>query len=90
MKNLLLVLLSLYRRALSPILSFALGPACRFEPTCSAYAEEAVHVHGAGRGFALTVWRLLRCQPLARGGLDPVPPLAERHAHAAISRTGVS
>jgi putative membrane protein insertion efficiency factor len=89
MKKLLLALLWLYRRAISPVL----GPACRFEPSCSAYAEEAVHVHGAGRGLALTVWRLLRCQPFARGGLDPVPPPAPRTKHqapAAIPQTGGS
>jgi uncharacterized protein len=92
MKKLLLALLWFYRRAISPVL----GPACRFEPSCSAYAEEAVHVHGPGRGLALMVWRLLRCQPFARGGLDPVPPVpppAERtkpRATAAISQTGVS
>jgi putative membrane protein insertion efficiency factor len=89
MKKLLLAMLWLYRRAVSPILSPVLGPACRFEPSCSAYAEEAVHVHGAGRGLALTVWRLLRCQPFARGGLDPVPPPAERPAPAAIAQTGL-
>jgi uncharacterized protein len=89
MKKLLLAMLWFYRRAVSPILSPALGPACRFEPSCSAYAEEAVHVHGAGRGLALTVWRLLRCQPFARGGLDPVPPPTERPAPAAIAQTGL-
>jgi putative membrane protein insertion efficiency factor len=70
MKRLLLMLLTLYRRALSPVL----GPCCRFEPTCSRYAEEAICVHGVGRGLALTAWRLLRCHPFARPGLDPVPP----------------
>jgi len=59
-----------YRRFLSP-----LKPAmCRFHPTCSAYAIEALEVHGLLRGSALATWRLLRCQPFARGGWDPVPP----------------
>jgi putative membrane protein insertion efficiency factor len=72
MKHLLLAVLRLYRRALSPVI----GPCCRFEPSCSAYAEEALHAHGVLRGLALTAWRLLRCQPFARAGLDPVPPRA--------------
>jgi len=69
MKWLLLGLVRFYRRAVSPVLS----PRCRFEPCCSAYAEEAIQVHGAGRGGLLALWRLLRCQPFARGGIDPVP-----------------
>jgi uncharacterized protein len=69
MKWLLLKLIWLYRRAFSPVLT----PRCRFEPSCSAYAEEAISVHGALRGGLLAVWRLLRCQPFARGGIDPVP-----------------
>ena len=70
MKRLLLMALWLYRRAVSPVL----GPCCRFEPSCSAYAEEAIHTHGALRGLRLAAWRLLRCHPFARSGLDPVPP----------------
>jgi putative membrane protein insertion efficiency factor len=69
MKLLLLLLVRFYRRWISP----ALSPRCRFEPSCSAYAEEALHVHGVARGLGLALWRLARCQPLARGGLDPVP-----------------
>ena len=72
MKRLVLLALRLYRRAVSP----ALGPCCRFEPSCSAYAEEAIHVHGVARGLVLAAWRLLRCHPFARAGLDPVPPRA--------------
>jgi putative membrane protein insertion efficiency factor len=53
-----------------------LGNACRFEPSCSAYALQALQVHGAARGGGLTVWRLLRCHPGCAGGLDPVPGLA--------------
>jgi putative membrane protein insertion efficiency factor len=69
MRFLLLLLIRAYRLAISPLV----GPCCRFEPTCSAYAEEALHTHGALRGTALTLWRLARCQPFGRGGLDPVP-----------------
>jgi len=49
-----------------------LGPACRFEPTCSAYAIDAIARHGLVRGSALSVWRLLRCHPFHPGGIDPV------------------
>jgi uncharacterized protein len=66
---LLIVLLNGYRRFVSPLL----GPRCRFYPSCSAYALEAVQVHGALRGSWLTVRRLSRCHPFHAGGLDPVP-----------------
>jgi putative membrane protein insertion efficiency factor len=71
MRALLLVLVGAYRRWLSPLL----GPRCRFAPSCSAYAQEALTVHGAGRGSWLTLRRLLRCQPFHPGGHDPVPPV---------------
>ncbi|QRK11134.1 membrane protein insertion efficiency factor YidD [Archangium violaceum] len=58
-----------YKRWLSPLLP----PACRFHPTCSVYALEALKKHGALRGVRLIVWRLLRCQPFHPGGFDPVP-----------------
>ena len=61
----------LYRRFLSPLKP---APTCRFHPTCSAYAVEAVHVHGVFRGLAMATWRLLRCHPFHPGGFDPVPP----------------
>ncbi|MBP2364837.1 membrane protein insertion efficiency factor YidD [Pseudonocardia parietis] len=51
-----------------------LMPSCRFAPSCSAYAVEALTVHGAIRGLGLTAWRLLRCAPWHPGGWDPVPP----------------
>ena len=57
-----------YRRFLSP----ALGQRCRYYPTCSAYAEEAVRELGAFRGIILAAWRVLRCNPFSRGGLDPL------------------
>jgi putative membrane protein insertion efficiency factor len=65
----LLLLIEAYRVALSPLL----GGFCRFEPSCSRYAQEAVERHGALRGARLTVGRLLRCHPFRRGGFDPVP-----------------
>lgn len=66
----LVLLLRAYQRWISP----ALPPSCRFYPSCSAYAVEALQVHGILRGGALTVWRLLRCAPWHPGGIDPVPP----------------
>ena len=59
-----------YRRWVSP----ALPARCRFYPSCSAYALEAVGTHGAIRGIGLAIWRLLRCHPFHPGGFDPVPP----------------
>ena len=67
--QLLALPIRLYKRFLSPLLP----PACRFHPTCSVYALEALHKHGALRGLRLTLWRLLRCQPFHPGGIDPVP-----------------
>ncbi len=62
-------LLRLYKLALSPLLPAA----CRYEPTCSEYAREAVERHGALRGIWLATRRLTRCHPLREGGYDPVP-----------------
>ncbi|MFT3813164.1 MAG: membrane protein insertion efficiency factor YidD [Acidovorax sp.] len=70
MKALLMALVRLYRFALSPWL----GSACRFTPTCSAYALEALERHGAAAGGYLTLRRLARCHPWCAGGHDPVPP----------------
>jgi putative membrane protein insertion efficiency factor len=68
-RTLVLGLLNAYKRWISPLLP----PACRFHPTCSDYARDAVTLHGVWRGVGLTSWRLLRCQPFSRGGFDPVP-----------------
>ena len=59
-----------YRRWISP----ALPARCRFYPSCSAYALEAISTHGVLRGLRLAIWRLLRCHPFHPGGYDPVPP----------------
>jgi uncharacterized protein len=68
-RKVLTSLVRAYRYFLKPWL----GNACRFEPTCSAYALEALQRHGAWRGSALAGWRILRCQPWCEGGCDPVP-----------------
>jgi uncharacterized protein len=71
-RALLVGLLRAYRFALSP----AIGPACRFEPSCSVYAEQAIVRFGILKGSYLALRRLMRCHPFARAGLDPVPPAA--------------
>ena len=68
-QNLLIALLKLYRTIVSPLY----GDVCRYFPSCSAYALEAVTVHGAVRGLGLSVMRLLRCHPWAAGGIDRIP-----------------
>ena len=65
----LIFIVRLYQSLLSPLL----GPRCRFYPSCSHYAVEALQGHGAIRGSGLTVRRIVRCHPLNPGGLDPVP-----------------
>ena len=73
MKRLLLALIRWYRRDISP----CRPPCCRFIPTCSTYALEAVEVHGAVKGGALALWRVLRCHPFHKDKdfiYDPVPP----------------
>lgn len=74
--RILLLLIALYQRTLSPLLPVVtLGRCgCRFSPTCSHYAADAIRTHGALRGFALAAVRLVKCTPLHPGGLDPVPP----------------
>jgi uncharacterized protein len=73
MKFLALGLLRLYKRWVSP----AFPPSCRYVPTCSEYAMEAIERYGAWHGGAMAAWRVLRCHPFARGGLDPVVKAAE-------------
>ena len=75
MRTAVIALLRLLRTALVPFeSSVSLTPRlCKYEPTCSHYAEEAVRRHGVVRGLGLAGWRLLRCNPWSRGGVDPVP-----------------
>ena len=70
MKHVLIALLRAYRLVISPIY----GQVCRYHPSCSAYALEAVTVHGSLRGSWLAARRVARCHPWAAGGYDPVPP----------------
>jgi putative membrane protein insertion efficiency factor len=67
-KNVVLLLLRGYKWAISPMFL----PACRYVPTCSEYAMEAIDRYGVVRGSAKAIWRLIRCHPFAKGGLDPV------------------
>lgn len=66
--NLIVLVIRFYQRFISPLL----GPRCRFYPSCSQYALQAVQKYGAIRGSYLAVWRLLRCNPFNPGGYDPV------------------
>ncbi|SEE93967.1 hypothetical protein SAMN04489740_3215 [Arthrobacter alpinus] len=68
-RNILIIVLKLYRRVVSPMY----GQVCRFFPSCSAYALEAVTVHGAIKGSWFAARRIVRCHPWNAGGLDPVP-----------------
>lgn len=70
LKRCFLLPVYLYRYLISPLL----GPRCRFDPTCSFYAEQAVMKHGVLKGSVLAVRRLLKCHPWHHGGYDPVPP----------------
>ena len=71
-----------YRLLLSP----ALGSACRFEPSCSAYSLQALQQHGAAVGSYLTLRRLARCHPWCNGGMDPVPPVSAGRCAASFTR----
>lgn len=75
MQSLLIALIKVYRYALSPFL----GPHCRFTPSCSSYAIEALQQHGLLKGGGLSIKRLMRCHPWSEGGYDPVPPRDEKN-----------
>lgn len=68
MKKLLLWLINIYKKGISPNTQ----PKCKYYPTCSTYAYQAIEKHGAFKGFGMAVWRLLRCNPFSKGGVDPV------------------
>ncbi len=81
MKPLLLLLLRAYQLCVSPFL----GQNCRFHPSCSSYAQQAIVTHGALRGGLLAGRRLCKCHPWHPGGLDPVPPADQPHPARAPS-----
>lgn len=81
MARVLLAIIGLYRTAISPIRP----PSCRYRPTCSAYAVEAIQLHGAGRGSWLALRRLLRCHPFHAGGHDPVPSHVASRDHISLA-----
>lgn len=82
----LIGLIRIYQRLVSPVLPALFGPncGCRFAPTCSHYAADAVRTHGALRGAWLAARRLVKCTPLHPGGFDPVPPRCTRVAASRI------
>ena len=78
-RTLLIGLIDVYRFTLSG----SLGGQCRFSPTCSHYAEDAIREHGAIRGTLMAAWRIARCGPFSDGGYDPVRP-SRRHSYDAV------
>jgi putative membrane protein insertion efficiency factor len=80
MKRVLLSLLTIYRWVLSPALHAIAPGGCKFHPSCSQYAVEAIEIHGAARGGWMALGRLARCHPFTRGGFDPVPPVSPSQA----------
>ena len=77
MRRLIIFLIRVYQTILSPFV----GQHCRFYPTCSSYAVEAVEKHGAARGLWLSIRRLSRCHPWHEGGVDPVPEPTKKQFH---------
>jgi putative membrane protein insertion efficiency factor len=72
MKKLSLLLIKVYKNTLSFLLKSLFGGGCRYQPTCSEYAAEAITKFGVGKGTRVAVARVLRCHPFAKGGFDPV------------------
>jgi len=85
LQKLVLSLLRGYKWAISPMFP----PACRYVPTCSEYAVDAVAYHGVVRGSLMAAWRLLRCHPLVRGGYDPVKITENFETPASCDRAGM-
>jgi uncharacterized protein len=81
-RNICVVVLRAYRAVISPLY----GDVCRYYPSCSAYTLQAIQTHGVVKGTGLGAWRIARCHPWARGGVDDVP--ANRHAHHHLTGFG--
>lgn len=75
MRRFLIFLITCYKACLSPFM----GNNCRFHPSCSCYAQEAIATHGAWRGSLLALRRIAKCHPWHEGGVDPVPPCSHSH-----------
>ena len=86
--RLLIAALRGYQAWLSPLFA-ALGARCRFEPSCSQYAVDAVQTRGPLRGLALAAWRLLRCNPFNAGGYDPAPSAGSKGTEQQAERPGM-
>jgi putative membrane protein insertion efficiency factor len=84
MKKLLRFLLRAYQLTISPLMA----PSCRFHPSCSNYALEALQVHGAAKGSLLAVKRVCRCHPWNAGGVDPVPPAGTPDKNSSTTACG--
>lgn len=82
MRRVLILPIRFYQLCISPYFPAS----CRYHPTCSAYAIEALSRHGALRGTRLAVWRIVRCNPWSLGGCDPVPPATEPPANTQQSQ----
>ncbi|HZJ09493.1 MAG TPA: membrane protein insertion efficiency factor YidD [Trueperaceae bacterium] len=81
-RTMVLAPIRLYRRYLSPLKP---TPSCRFHPTCSEYALQAVETRGVLVGVPLAIWRVLRCNPFNKGGYDPVPPRRSKRINGDVS-----
>lgn len=75
MKKFLIGMIRFYQKYLSPLKRYN---TCKFVPSCSSYAIEAIRLHGAFKGSMLAVWRILRCNPFSEGGIDPVPEVKQK------------
>ena len=73
MRHALICLIKLYQKLISPMFA----PSCRFYPTCSEYAVQAITKYGALKGGAKAIWRILKCNPFNKGGIDPVEKIKE-------------
>lgn len=81
MSKVLIALIRVYQYALSPMF----GQRCKYYPSCSSYAVDALREYGALRGTGMACWRILRCNPFSHGGYDPVPPRHDRDDRDALS-----